>query len=714
MLNQHSKPGGNRIRKSSTPQRIYAEALKCRASGQLDQARESLRRLLQVVPGHPEAHYELGRLALNSMPGEAVGHFVAALRGASDRPAYWLTLATALIGAERVPEARAILEQYLTQDFGSATQQLNETFVEHVFGVAQTHYAAKAFREAEVLLDLVIFFDNTHTRATYLAGAIAAHTNRLDLAYDLMSIAIYREPANALFFSGLGSLLAIRGDAVGAISALEKALELDPDLASAHANIAGVYQGNFRHGEALRHAERAIALDPNDAGAHSNRGSVLLSLGHLTEAIAAFDRALAINPSNVFTASNSLFAKLYADEVTPESYAADAKAFGQRFAAPVLRQRPFANNRDPGRRLRVGFVSADLYNHAVIRFLEPFLKEFDRSAFTTLAYMTRAREDDASTRLRTLFDGWHNISGLDDDEAADCIEADAVDILVDLSGHSAGHRLLVFARKPAPVQVTWIGHPGTTGLDAIDYRLTDADIDPIGFAEALHAERLWRLPRISASCASPSALPPVRACAPFEDNGYVTFGCFNRLTKVADRTLATWAQILDAVPDARLFMVAADIAAPEICAAVEARLRGAGLPLDRVIFHPRLHGPYHQLYYHADVALDPYPYNGGTTSFDTLMMGVPFITLRGQHAAARTGVAVLTALGMPELIADNPDAYVAIARDLAQDRGRLREIRAGLRERMEASPLMDHRGLAADVADAFRAMWCRWLVEDRV
>jgi predicted O-linked N-acetylglucosamine transferase (SPINDLY family) len=207
----------------------------------------------------------------------------------------------------------------------------------------------------------------------------------------------------------------------------------------------------------------------------------------------------------------------------------------------------------------------------------------------------------------------------------------------------------------------------------------------------------------------PSDLPPVRERAPFEDNGYVTFGCFNRLTKVSDANLATWARILAAIPDARLFMVVPDVSNSEVREAVERRLTDQGMPLDRMIFQERLSHGYHKLFHQVDIALDPYPYNGGTTSYDTLSMGVPLISLQGGHAAARTGVAVLTGIGLPELAAADEDDYVVIARDLACNRERLRTIREGLRERLLASPLMDHGRLATDVGDAFRAMWQHWL-----
>ena len=694
--------------------RSLAKARDHRASGRFDRAEISLRRVLSAEPNHPEAHYELGQIAASRMPETAVPHFVTALRCAPERPGYWLALATALLAVERQPDARAILERYKAQNFGPEAQKLDAAFTERTFAAAQIHYDQGEFLLAEGLLNLILLLDENHAHATYLAGAVAARTNRPELAFDLISIALYREPANPLFYSGLSSVLTNRGDHDGAITALEKALELDPDLAMAHANIAGVYQRRFRYGEALRHAERAIALEPANAGAHSNRGSALLALGRLGEAVEAFDLALALDPSKLFVASNRLFAKLYSAEAPPEEYAADALAYGKRYADALLRRRPFTNDRDPDRRLRVGFVSGDLCNHALVRFFEPYLRATDRDGITVLAYMTHASEDAISERLKPLFDGWLNIAGLDDDAAADRIEADAIDILVDLSGHSAGNRLLMFARKPAPVQVTWIGHPGTTGLAAIDYRLTDPITDPPGLAETLHAERLWRLPQVSATYAGVDHLPPVRERAPFEDAGYITFGCFNRLTKVCDAALKTWAELMMAVPDARLFMVVGDIGTTEVRTAVEDRLTEAGMPLDRMIFQPRVNSGYHELYHRVDIALDPYPYNGGTTSYDTLSMGVPFVTLRGGHAAARTGVSVLTAIGLPELIADSQEAYVAIARDLACDRDRLCAVREGLRERLHASPLMDHDRLASDVAEAFRGMWRTWLSEVQV
>lgn len=696
-------------------ERYLAKAATHRASGRFDKARRNLQLALEAAPGHAAAHFELGVFTSRiEAPASAVPHFVAALRAAPERPAYWLALASTLLTLNRVSEARALMERFRDQGLpDDETRKVLKDFVDQAFNLGRAHYEADDLPTAEILFDLVIGLDDTHAKATHFAGAAAARGGRHEQAYDLFSIAIYREPDNASFFSSLGALLITRGDHPAAISALEKAIELDPDLAIAHSNLAGAFQRVSHHASAVSHAQRSIELNPKFSGAHINLGCGLKSLGRLPEAIASFDRALALDPRNVAAHSNRLFAKLYAEGIPPTEYAADARSFGTRLADPLLRRRPFANDRDPDRRLRIGFVSADLCTHAVARFIEPFLRHFDRTGFETRAYMTQAAEDGVSARLRPLFDDWHNIAALDDDAAANLIEAHAIDILVDLSGHSAGHRLLVFARKPAPVQVTWIGHPATTGLRAMDYRLTDFGHDEPGLSDTLHTETLWRLPGVSATYEAPGDIPPVRERAPFEDNGFVTFGTMNRFEKIGDRALEAWAEILRALPDARLFMVAADVDTPEIRAQVEARLSRAGLPLDRVRLHPRVTSGYYALYHEIDIALDSFPYNGGTTSCDTLAMGVPLIALAGTHAAARTGIAALRAVGLEELAAATPEDYTARAVALASDRNRLRAIRSGLRERVFASALMDHARFAGEVGDAFRTMWGRWVDANR-
>lgn len=698
-------------RSTDSVERILTKAVAHRTAGRFQKARTNLRRVLDMAPNHADAHHELGILASKAeRPESAIPHFVNALRAQPERPRHWLALAVTLLMVNRIGEARALMEQFRTRPgLDEESGLVLREFLDHAFARGEERLGANDLNAAEMLADLVIGLDDTHANATFLAGAVAAKKGCYQQAFDLFSIAIYRDAGNAAYFSGLGAVLVRMGDCAGAISALEKAIDLDERLAIAHANLSGAYQQTSRHSAAERHARRSIALDPGPATGYINLGSSLKSLGQLSEAITCFDRALERDPGNVAAHSNRLFAKLYAEHIPPADYAADARSFGARFAETLLRKRAFAHDRDPERRLRIGFVTGDLYMHAAARFIEPFLQHLDRTSFDAYAFMTRAAEDAHSAHLRRFFDGWHNISSLDDDEAANLIEAEAIDILLDLSGHSAGHRLLIFARKPAPIQVTWMGHPATTGLRAIDYRLTDHGLDVPGQAESLHTETVWWLPGVSATCQVPSGILAVRDRPPFEDNGFVTFGVMNRFEKIGDHALAVWAEILRALPEARLFMVVADCETDEIREQVGARLSKAGIPLDRVRLHPRVNGAYFNLYHEFDAALDPFPYNGGTTSFDTLFMGVPFIALRGSHSVARVGASLLDTVGLGDLVADSPEDYAARAIALSRDLDRLRTVRSDLRERVFASPIMDHARFAREMGDAFRSMWKRWI-----
>ncbi|MCJ2024792.1 tetratricopeptide repeat protein [Methylobacterium sp. J-067] len=689
-------------------ERFLSKAVAHREAGRLDKARRNIGRVLDMAPDHANARYELGLLVSRTEGASAaIPHFAAALKGAQTNTACWLALIGALLEAQRLPEARAIAERFRAAGLASVSPKAVAVLVDRAVALGRSCYDQQDFVRAEAYLDLAIALDDTHPDATFLAGAVAARTNRLQMAYDLISIAIYRTPDRALYFAGLGSLMMLMEDEGGTRSALEKALELDPNLAIAHSNLAGFLHKRSSYAEAMHHADRAVAIDATCSGAHVNRGLILKSLGRLHDSIAAMDTAIALAPRDIDAHSNRLFTKLYAGDIPATEYAADARAFGKLFADPLLRKRPFTHDRDPNRRLKVGFVSGDLCAHAVARFLEPFLECFDREAFETYAYMTRAAEDGLSLRMKPLFDQWLNISGIPDDAAADRIEADRIDILVDLSGHSAGHRLQVFARKPAPVQVTWMGHPATTGLSAIDYRLTDDVQDGEG-CDALHTEALWRLPRVSATYRLADDTPPVRKRPPCAENGFVTFGVMNRFEKVSDAALQTWGRILAAIPDARLFMVVGDVNTPEVRQQVDERLGRAGIDLDRVILQPRVTSGYFELYHQIDIALDPFPYNGGTTSCDTLSMGVPFVTLCGATAPERAGAVVLGSVELDELVATSQDAYVATAVTLATDRERLARTREGLRERFFAGPMTDHARLAGEVGKAFRAMWTRW------
>jgi protein O-GlcNAc transferase len=317
-------------------------------------------------------------------------------------------------------------------------------------------------------------------------------------------------------------------------------------------------------------------------------------------------------------------------------------------------------------------------------------------------------EDAITARLKTGFDHWRNISVLSDNAAADLVEADGIDILVDMSGHMAANRLLIFARKPAPIQATWLGFTTTTGVAAIDYRITDPHVDPPGMTEHLNTETLWRLPAMFCCYQPRAGIPEPIDHPPRDDNGFVTFGCFNNFTKVNDQTLKRWAEILACIPDARLLLEIIGIDGEEFRRETEARLARLGLPLDRVILEPRKRSNQYVLYNKIDIALDPFPFNGCTTTLDALWMGAPVIALAGEYYTSRMGVTVLNNAGLPELIAENETAYVDLAVQLATDISRLRTIRHNLRQRIGNSRTADYAAFARDIEAAYRGMWQAW------
>jgi predicted O-linked N-acetylglucosamine transferase (SPINDLY family) len=396
--------------------------------------------------------------------------------------------------------------------------------------------------------------------------------------------------------------------------------------------------------------------------------------------------------------------------VTPAQSLAEHRRFAAQHEAPLRPAwTPHANTRDAGRRLRVGYVSPDFHRHSVAYFIEPVLARHDRAQVEVFGYYNHTRQDEVTARLRALMDHWVPCKGWNNEQLAARIRADRIDILVDLAGHThtTDNRLLAFAHRPAPVQVSWLGYPSTTGLSAMDYRLCTAQTDPPG-QEDWHSEALYRLPR-SLWCYRP--LPdwaPMPAPPPLLRRGGVTFGSMNNLAKVSPATCALWARILHAVPGSRLFMTSM----PEGSARdyFHARFAAHGIEASRVSFFGRLHYPeYREVLAQVDLALDPFPYNGTTTTCETLWSGIPVVTLEGAVSVARSGHALLNLVGLGELVAADPDAYARIAIALVNDAPRLAALRGGLRARFEASPLRDEAGVTRDIEAAYRDMWRRWV-----
>jgi predicted O-linked N-acetylglucosamine transferase (SPINDLY family) len=513
-------------------------------------------------------------------------------------------------------------------------------------------------------------------------------------------------PNDAAVHNNLGLLLWRKGQYEEARAEFLEAIRSAPNHPSGYANLCLLLREHGEPDAALGYGQKGVALGPNSAEAHANLGVVYKDLGQIDRALALFARAAELEPGNANHQSNRLFNTNLDAGYDSAAILRDHVAWAAKFAEP-LRARWLiqANDRNPDRRLRIGYVSPDLRGHVIGLYLLPVLRRQDHSQFEIFAYNNASREDSVSAELRRHSDHWQHVFGVSDEKLAERIVADGIDILIDLALHTAHGRPMLFARKPAPVQVQWLAYPGTSGLSAIDWRLTDPYLDPPGEHDDWYSEKSWRLPHSFWCYEGPADAPAVNEL-PALAAGHVTFGCLNNFTKVSDATLARWAGVMTAVPRSRLLLMAPVGSAREHALTV---LKGGGIEESRVDFvGQQQRGAYLENYHRIDIGLDTLPYNGHTTSLDSFWMGVQVVTLVGRTVVGRAGFSQLMNLGMPELVARSEEDFVRIAAGLAADLSRLAAMRAGLRDRMRKSPLTDAAAFARDIEAAYRAMWRQW------
>jgi protein O-GlcNAc transferase len=526
----------------------------------------------------------------------------------------------------------------------------------------------------------------------------------VEAAASLRSAAMLAPQSGAVWLNlGVACLEMRRLDE--AVSCFRRAIRLEPTRPEAHNILGHALLTKGRCTAAKRCLDEALRLRPGYPAALDNLGRVLKTQGLAAEALPHHRAALAGAP-RPGTHSNLLFSLNFPADLPPEEILAEHRRWAELYAAPLRSDGAGpAIDPDPSRRLRLGYVSPDFVNHAVPYFFEPVLAAHDRGRFEVTCYSDARVPDGVTRRLRGQSERWREIAGLGDDAVAALVREDQIDILVDLAGHTARNRLLVFARKPAPVQATWLGYPNTTGLDVIDYRLTDAVSDLPG-SEAWHSEALVSLPG-PFSCYRPAEASPPVGPLPALAAGLVTFGCFNHLAKVTPPVIELWAEILRALPGSRLLLKSLGLADLDTVARLRKEFAALGIEPDRLELNgTELSQANHLgLYQRVDIALDPFPYNGTTTTCEALWMGVPVVTLAGRTHVARVGASLLTHLGAPDWIAGSREHYVTRCRELAGDLPRLAAIRAGLRERMRLGPLCDAAAFTRGLEDAFRTMW---------
>jgi len=542
---------------------------------------------------------------------------------------------------------------------------------------------------------------------TELGIALGKH-GELDAAIISHRSALALRPNSAAAHVNLGVTLYQHGAYSEAIEHYRQALALEPNLTVAHNNLGATLTQQGELSAAVTSYRNALALQSNFPSAYCNLSSVLKDQGNVEEAITCLQRALALQPNYIQARSDYLIALQYLADYPRQKLFAEHLAFADRFEAPLRAHwQAHANSRDPQRRIKIGFVSGDLRTHPVGFFLLNVLRHMNRHTLDITLYSNNSISDNVTVQLRELEYNWSALDGLSDDAAAQRIRADGIDILIDLSGHTGGNRLLVFARKPAPVQVNWLGYWATSGLQAIGYILCDEQSIPADEAK-FFVEQPWYLPA-TRLCFTPPSENIAVDTLPALNNGYVTFGCFNNHTKMTEAIVALWAQILLKVANSRLFLKSNALRDPTIQQSVIARFAAHGIGADRLLLEGYSErASYFAAYNRVDISLDPFPFTGATTSIDGIWMGVPLITRRGDRLVAHQGESILHNLAMVDWIADNDEAYIAQAVARANDLANLAELRGQLRARLLASPLCDAPRFARDLEHALRGMWQRW------
>jgi len=689
------------------------------------------RRVLQLNPRYPEAQHNFGVALQNqNRVEEAVAAYRLALQMKPDYADAWNHLGEALARQGQLEQATSALQSALRLQPHAAElhYKLGNTFLDQArFPEAVSAYTNALrhqpdFPEAHYNLGLALHHQQqvAAAEASYRAalalrpGYLAAQSNlgkalldqrQLQPAIDAFHAALAIDPRHPETHFNLGNALVRQGLHSEAARSYSAALQSRPHFPEAQLNLGNVLNEMDQTDAAIAAYLEILAAHPGFADVFVNLAGAYKNLGRFAQSLDAYEQAIALQPANAGYLSNLLYLLHFHPGFNAPAIREEHRRWNDRFAVPLRSSiQPHRNVPDPSRRLKIGYVSSELHDHVIGRNLLPLFTHHDHPQFEIICYAAAQRPDGLTARLQSCADQWRDTIGLSDEALAQQIRADEVDILVDLSLHMAHNRLPVFARQPAPVQLTFAGYPASTGVETIQYRLTDPFLDPPG-NDSFYSEESIRLPD-SFWCFDPIEEGPAPNPLPAATAGYITFGCLNNFCKVNDSVLDLWSRVLGQVPTSLLLLLAPRGQCREqILHFFSAR----NIDPARVEFltkSPRReYLPWH---HRIDLILDTFPYNGHTTSLDALWMGVPVVSLAGQHAVSRAGFSQMSNLGLTDLVAFTGDDYVRIATTLAGDLPRLAELRATLRSRLQASPLMDAPRFARHIEQAYRTLWERW------
>ena len=576
--------------------------------------------------------------------------------------------------------------------------------VQQAFETALRHHQVGRLAEAGQLYQQILGVQPDHAPALEMLGRLAHQTGQPETALSLLRRAMEIQPNNPGLCLNAAMVLAEQNRLNEAVEMLQRAVAIQPDHFEAWNNLGNVLQEQGRFEQAADAHRQALKFRPDHPSALANLASSLRDLGQFDEMISCYRRALALRPSAAI-AGNLLVALHFHPDSTPETLRDEHARWNETYARQFESASALhANDPTTDRQLRIGYVCSEFHGGPTGRFLLPLIENHDRSSVEIFCYANVLTADATTARFQGLADVWRNTTSLSDEQFVNLVRDDRIDILIDCVKHMRGNRLLAFARRPAPVQVTYLPYSSTSGLHAMDYRITDPYLDAPA-DDRFYSERSVSLPHCYWCYAAPVQAPPV-APPPMQSTGHVTFGSLNSYLKVSAQVVSAWCRLLRNVAGSRLMIS---------CPTGEHRRRARdliaaqGVDPARVDFIDRQPiEQYFQQYNSIDIALDPFPYGGGTTTCDALWMGLPVVSLTGRTSVSKSGLSILSNVGLAELVTNDVDGYVKIASDLAADAGRLAELRTTMRGRMQTSPLMDSRQFARDFEAALRRMWGEW------
>lgn len=720
-------------RASFDTQAMLAQAIAFHQNGDLSAAQDIYRKIIESDPDHADAlhlsgvvAYQIGKYSI------AISMIIRAIRNCPANPYYHTNLGTVFQAVEQYEKAIQCYQKAI---------DINPDYAEAYYNMGNVLVARNEYEKAIHWYRNVLRILPNHLDAVYNMANCYKKLEQYHQAIDFYTKAIRINPDHSASHNNMGNAYMALNKKKKAAGCYKRALKIFPDFPEALYNLAQTYQRTGRVREALSLYQKALEHNPAYAAAYNNLGNIFQDLGMVNDAILCFQKALSaqpeflealnnmgncfkdmgeidkalrcyrtvldINPDFIAAHSNLLYCMNFQEGQNAKQLFQQHQAWALQHTSTLKRIIPLkGTDQSSDKHLRIGYISPDFRQHPVTHFIEPLITGHDRSSFTIYCYSDVDNSDPATERIKSGADAWRDIAGESDQRVAEQIQKDSIDILIDLAGHTANNRLTLFARKPALIQISYLGYPNTTGISEMDYRITDSWADPPGKTDHLYSEKLLRLPS-GFLCFTADEAIPVASETPSCRSGRITYGSFNQPAKITHEVIRVWSEILSRVQHSQLVLKSKIYCDTMVQKWTRDQFVEYGIMPERIklLEHHLSHAEHLNSYQHIDIGLDPFPYNGATTTCEALWMGVPVIVLAGESHVSRVGVSLLNSIGRPELIADSMDEYIQKSVSLGNDPTRIQEYRNRLRSAMRNSGLTDRKTFCASFEKILKKIW---------